>query len=119
MAVDVGGLTEGALSARVGGVRLTDGAALALGDHHLLTVAQLVTLDLIAQHLTVVTHADPARFRLPDVPVGVDLTVRRAAALVACSGDQVRGRVSELRSGLPLLCDFFLLVLLPNTAVLR
>lgn len=86
--MDVRGLTKGALSTSVGGVRLTDGAALPLGDHHLLTVAQLITLDLIAQDLTVVAHADPARLRLPDVPVGVDLPVRRAAALIACSRDR-------------------------------
>lgn len=45
-------------------------------------LAQVITLYLIAEHLSVVAHADPTWLRLPDVPVGVRLAVRRAALVV-------------------------------------
>lgn len=60
-------------------IRLTNRAALSIGDHHLLAVGQLIALDLLAEHLTVVTHAEPAWLWLPDVLVAVHLAVRRAA----------------------------------------
>lgn len=62
---------------------MADGAALAVGDVHLLAVAQVLTLDLVAENLAVVAHADATRFWFPDVPVGVHLAVRRAARLIA------------------------------------
>lgn len=98
-------LTKGALTTAAGRVRLTNGAALALRDHHLLTVAQLITLDLVTQDLTVVAHADPAWFRLPDVPVGVHLAVRCAAHIIACS----RQRWEDTSISLTESCDFFVL----------
>lgn len=80
-------LTKGALSAASVGrcVCLTDRTALPLRDHHLLTVAQLIALDLITQDLTIVAHTDPAWLWLPDVPVGVHLAVRCAAQIISCS----------------------------------
>lgn len=75
--------TVAALSAVSGRIRLADGAALAVGDVHLLAVAQVLALDLVAEDLAVVAHADAAWFRFPDVLVGVHLTVRRAAQLIA------------------------------------
>lgn len=75
-------LTVAALSAVGGRIRLADGAALAVGDVHLLAVAQVLTLDLVAENLTVVAHANAAWFRFPDVPVGVHLAVHRAAQLI-------------------------------------
>lgn len=78
-------LTEGALAAAAGGVALTDGAALALRDHHVVAVQQLIALDLVTQHLAIVAHTDPAWLWLPDVPVGVDLAVRRAAHVISWS----------------------------------
>lgn len=62
---------------------MADGAALAVGDVHLLAVAQVLALDLVAEDLAVVAHADAAWFRFPDVLVGVHLAVRRAAQLIA------------------------------------
>lgn len=76
-------LTKGLLPVSAGWVGLTNGAALALGDDHLLAVSQLVALDFVAEDLTVVAHADPAWLWLPDVPVGVHLAVRRAAHIIA------------------------------------
>lgn len=76
-------LTVAALSAVGGRIRLADGAALAVGDVHLLAVAQVLALDLVAEDLAVVAHADAAWFRFPDVLVGVHLAVRRAAQLIA------------------------------------
>lgn len=99
-------LTEGVCSTAVGWVRLTHGAALSLRDHHLLTVTQLITLDLITQDLTAVTHADPAWFRLPDVPVGVHLAVRCAAHIIACS----RQRWEDTFISLIQSCDFFVVL---------
>lgn len=78
-------LTVTALSAIGGRIRLADGAALAVGDVHLLAVAQVLTLDLVAENLTVVAHANAAWFRFPDVPVGVHLAVHRAAQLITWS----------------------------------
>lgn len=75
-------LTVAALSAVRGRIRLADGAALAVGDVHLLAVAQVLALDLIAENLTAVAHANATWFRFPDVPVGVHLAVRRAAQLI-------------------------------------
>lgn len=76
-------LTVAALSAVGGRIRLADGAALAVGDVHLLAVAQVLALDLVAEDLAVVAHTDAAWFRFPDVLVGVHLAVRRAAQLIA------------------------------------
>ena len=78
-------LTDAALSrggAAAGAPGLTDGAALPVGDAEALALPQVVTLDLVAEHLSVVAHTDPAWLRLPDVPVGVRLAVRRAALVV-------------------------------------
>lgn len=75
-------LTIAALSAVRGCIRLADGAALAVGDVHLLAIAQVLTLDLIAENLTIVTHTNATWFWFPDVPVGVHLAVRRAAQLI-------------------------------------
>lgn len=61
---------------------MADGAALAVGDVHLLAVAHIFALDLVAQHLAVVAHADATRLRLPDVAVGVHLAVGRAALFI-------------------------------------
>lgn len=79
--------TEVALSSSSGvpGVGLADGTALSVGDHGPLAADHLVTLDLIAQHLSVITHADTTRLRLPDVPVGVLLTVRYALLILVHS----------------------------------
>ena len=66
----------------VGASRLTDGAALPVGDAEALALPEVVTLDLVTQHLAVVAHADPTWLGLPDVPVGVRLAVRRAALVV-------------------------------------
>lgn len=98
-------LTKGALPTATGRVCLTNGAALAFRDHHLLTVTQLITLDLVTQDLTVVTHADPAWLRLPDVPVGVHLAVRCAAHIIACS----RQRWEDTSISLTESCEFFVL----------
>lgn len=76
-------LASAAAAATAGYLGLTNGAALALGDDHLLAVGQVVALDLVAEDLAVVTHTDPAAVRLPDVPVGVDLAVCRAAAIIS------------------------------------
>lgn len=82
LSFNVRSLTVAALSAVGGRIRLADGAALAVGDVHLLAVAQVLTLDLVAENLAVVAHANAAWLWFPDVPVGVHLAVRRAAQLV-------------------------------------
>lgn len=77
--------TSDAAVAPAGGVSaLTHGAALSIGDHHLVAVTQLITLDLVAEDLAVVTHTHPAWLWLPDVPVAVHLAVRRAAQIITC-----------------------------------
>lgn len=95
-------LTKGLLPAPAGWVGLTNGAALALGDDHLLAVSQLVALDFVAEDLTIVTHADPAWLWLPDVPVGVHLAVRRAAHIIAWDTHRrgTRSSVGEIQ-----VCD--------------
>lgn len=65
------------------GFGLTNGAALSFGDDHLLTVGQLFALDVVAEDLAVVAHAESAWRRLPDVLVGVHLAVCRAAAIAS------------------------------------
>lgn len=84
-------LTEAALPAVGRRIRLADGAALAIGDDHLLAVGQLLAVDLIAEDLAVVAHANAARLRFPDVPVGVHLAVRRAAQIIACDTQREKG----------------------------
>lgn len=84
-------LTKAALSAVGRRIRLADGAALAIGDRHLLAVGQLFAVDLIAEHLAVVAHANAARLRFPDVPVGVHLAVCRAAQVIACDTQREKG----------------------------
>ena len=75
-----GGATTGVGAA--GATGLTDGAALPVGDAEALALPEVFTLDLVAEHLSIVAHADPTWLRLPDVPVGVRLAVRRAALVV-------------------------------------
>lgn len=79
-----------------------------MGDYQLLTVTRLITLDLITQDLAVVTHTDPAWFRLPDVLVGVHLAVRWAASLLVCSRQKwENASISLIRS-----CGFFVIFFL-------
>jgi len=77
-----GTLSGGAASGGSGAAGLTDGAAPPRRDGEVDALAQVITLDLVAEHLSIVAHADPTWLWLPDVPVGVRLAVHRAALVV-------------------------------------
>ena len=73
---------------------LTLRAALSRRSVHPLTVGQVISLNLVTQDGSAVTHADPAGVWLPDVFVGVRLTVLRAALVISC-GQNKRTNVSN------------------------
>lgn len=89
-------LTRVTASSSTSSSAVTDRAAFSIRDPDLLAVTDLITLHIVAQDGTTVTHTDPARFGFPDVSVGVDLPVFYTAQLIyiSCREETTRPTMS-------------------------